>query len=126
MGRRKQDIIDALKPIFIERGSKNGHNPHVLEKIWKDWETYACYAFNKSHAVCYTWIAYQTAYLKANYPVEYMAAMMGSRKSNKSDLKMLIKECKRMGLKLVSSDLIGKDEIQIIGDEIHFGKKIMK
>ena len=126
MGRRKQDIIDALKPIFIERGSKNGHNPHVLEKIWKDWETYACYAFNKSHAVCYTWIAYQTAYLKANYPVEYMAAMMESRKSNKSDLKMLIKECKRMGLKLVSTDLIGKDEIQIIGDEIHFGKKIMK
>ena len=85
-----------------------------------------CYAFNKSHAVCYTWIAYQTAYLKANYPVEYMAAIMESRKTNKPDLNMLIKECKRMGLNLVSSDLIGEDEIQIIGDEIHIGKKLMK
>jgi DNA polymerase-3 subunit alpha len=126
MGKKKKDIVDAMKPKFIEGGKKNGHDPKILDKIWADWEKFASYAFNKSHAACYSWVAYQTAYLKANYPVEYMAAMMGSRKSNKSDLKMLIKECKRMGLKLVSSDLIGKDEIQIIGDEIHFGKKIMK
>lgn len=126
MGKRKKDIIDVLKPQFIERGKKNGHNPRILEKIWKDWEHFGCYAFNKSHAVCYTWIAYQTAYLKANYPVEYMAAIMESRKSQKSELNILIKECKRMGVCLVSSDVIDKDKIQIVGDEIHLGKKLMK
>ena len=126
VGKRKKDIIDVLKPQFIERGKKNGHNPRILEKIWKDWEHFGCYAFNKSHAVCYTWIAYQTAYLKANYPVEYMAAIMESRKSQKSELNILIKECKRMGLCLVSSDAIDKDNIQIVGDELHLGKKLMK
>jgi DNA polymerase-3 subunit alpha len=126
MGKRKKDIIDVLKPQFIERGKKNGHNPRILEKIWKDWEHFGCYAFNKSHAVCYTWIAYQTAYLKANYPVEYMAAIMESRKSQKSELNILIKECKRMGLCLVSSDVVDKDNIQIVGDELHLGKKLMK
>lgn len=98
VGKRKKDIIDVLKPQFIERGKKNGHNPRILEKIWKDWEHFGCYAFNKSHAVCYTWISYQTAYLKANYPVEYMTAMMESRKGQKSELNYLKKECKRMGL----------------------------
>lgn len=126
MGKRKKDIIDVLKPQFIERGKKNGHNPRILEKIWKDWEHFGCYAFNKSHAVCYTWIAYQTAYLKANYPVEYIAAIMESRKNQRSELNILIKECKRMGLCLVSSDVIDKDKIQIVGDEIHLGKKLMK
>lgn len=126
VGKRKKDIIDVLKPQFIERGKKNGHNPRILEKIWKDWEHFGCYAFNKSHAVCYTWIAYQTAYLKANYPVEYMAAIMESRKSQKSELNIIIKECKRMGLCLVSSDAIDKDNIQIVGDELHLGKKLMK
>ena len=126
VGKRKKDITDVLKPQFIERGKKNGHNPRILEKIWKDWEHFGCYAFNKSHAVCYTWIAYQTAYLKANYPVEYMAAIMESRKSQKSELNILIKECKRMGLCLVSSDVIDKDNIQIVGDELHLGKKLMK
>ena len=126
IGKRKKDIIDVLKPQFMERGKKNGHNPRLLEKIWKDWEHFGCYAFNKSHAVCYTWIAYQTAYLKANYPVEYMAAIMESRKSQKSELNILIKECKRMGLCLVSSDVIDKDNIKIVGDVIHLGKKLMK
>ena len=126
VGKRKKDIIDVLKPQFIERGKKNGHNPRILEKIWKDWEHFGCYALNKSHAVCYTWIAYQTAYLKANYPVEYMAAIMESRKSQKSELNILIKECKRMGLCLVSSDVVDKDNIKIVGDVIHLGKKLMK
>ena len=126
VGKRKKDITDVLKPQFIERGKKNGHNPRILEKIWKDWEHFGCYAFNKSHAVCYTWIAYQTAYLKANYPVEYMAAIMESRKSQKSELNILIKECKRMGLCLVSSDVVDKDNIKIVGDVIHLGKKLMK
>ena len=126
LGKRKQDVLPIMKEKFFSGGKKNGYKKSVLKEIWESWELLGCYAFNKSHAVCYTWIAYQTAYLKANYPVEYMAAIMESRKTNKPDLNMLIKECKRMGVNLVSSDLIGKDEIQIIGDEIHIGKKLMK
>ncbi|MDD6110792.1 MAG: DNA polymerase III subunit alpha, partial [Prevotellaceae bacterium] len=74
MGKKKKAIVDAMKPKFIEGGKKNGHDPKVLEKIWGDWEKFASYAFNKSHATCYSWVSYQTAYLKAHYPAEYMAA----------------------------------------------------
>ncbi len=74
MGKKKKAIVDAMKPKFIEGGKKNGHDPKVLEKIWADWEKFASYAFNKSHAACYSWVAYQTAYLKAHYPAEFMAA----------------------------------------------------
>ena len=79
MGKKKKDIVDAMKPKFIEGGKKNGHDPKVLEKIWADWEKFASYAFNKSHATCYSWVAYQTAYMKAHYPAEYMAALMTRR-----------------------------------------------
>lgn len=98
MGKRKKFIIDGLKPKFIERGKKNGHDPKVLEKIWTDWENYGSYAFMKSHAVCYTWLAYQTAYLKANYPYEYMTALLESRKDNKVEYDLLLEECMRMKL----------------------------
>ena len=74
MGKKKKDIVDAMKPKFIKQGQENGHDPAVLEKIWGDWEKFASYAFNKSHATCYSWVAYQTAYMKAHYPAEYMAA----------------------------------------------------
>ena len=76
MGKKKKAIVDAMKPKFIEGGQKNGHDPKVLEKIWADWEKFASYAFNKSHATCYSWVAYQTAYLKAHYPAEFMAGNM--------------------------------------------------
>src|SRR5574344_1549752 len=76
MGKKLRDKLDHMKPQFIEGGQKNGHNPKVLEKIWTDWEKFASYAFNKSHATCYSWVAFQTAFLKANYPSEYMAATM--------------------------------------------------
>ena len=79
MGKKKKDIVDAMKPKFIKQGQENGHDPKVLEKIWGDWEKFASYAFNKSHATCYSWVAYQTAYLKAHYPAEYMAALMTRR-----------------------------------------------
>ena len=104
MGKRKKFIIDGLKPKFIERGKKNGHDPKVLEKIWTDWENYGSYAFMKSHAVCYTWLAYQTAYLKANYPYEYMTALLESRKDNKVEYDLLLEECMRMKLYLVFKD----------------------
>ena len=96
MGKKLRDKLDHMKPKFIEGGRKNGHDPKVLEKIWTDWEKFASYAFNKSHATCYSWVAYQTAYLKANYPSEYMAAVMSRSLSNITDITKLMDECKAM------------------------------
>ena len=76
MGKKKADLIAKMKPQFLSQGAERGHDPVKLEKIWKDWEAFAAYAFNKSHSTCYAWVAYQTAYLKANYPAEYMAAVL--------------------------------------------------
>jgi DNA polymerase III subunit alpha len=86
MGKKLRDKLDHMKPKFIEGGRKNGHDPKVLEKIWTDWEKFASYAFNKSHATCYSWVAYQTAFLKANYPAEYMAATMSRNISNITEI----------------------------------------
>ena len=96
MGKKKKDIVDAMKPKFIDGGKKNGHDPKILEKIWADWEKFASYAFNKSHAACYSWVAYQTAYLKANYPAEFMAAIMSRRRDQITEITKLMDECKRM------------------------------
>ena len=90
MGKKKKAIVDAMKPKFIEGGQKNGHDPKVLEKIWSDWEKFASYAFNKSHATCYSWVAYQTAYMKAHYPAEYMAALMTRRFSQITEIQKLM------------------------------------
>ena len=98
MGKKKKDIVDAMKPKFIEGGKKNGHDPKVLEKMWADWEAFASYAFNKSHAACYSWVAYQTAYLKANYPAEFMAAIMSRRRDQITEITKLMDECKIMGI----------------------------
>lgn len=98
MGKKKQEIIDSLKPMFIERGTKNGHNPKTLEKIWGDWEKYGPYLFCKAHAVSYTWLAYQTAYLKAHYPVEYMSVLLKYRMNDKYEVRKLKRECERMGI----------------------------
>ncbi len=105
MGKKKKDIVDAMKPKFIEGGKKNGHDPQVLEKIWTDWEKFASYAFNKSHAACYSWVAYQTAYLKANYPAEYMAAIMTRRRDQISEITKLMDECKQMGIATLGPDV---------------------
>ena len=99
MSKRKQVVLDEIKPKFIEGGKKNGYNPKTLLKIWTDWETkYGIYAYMKSHAVSCTWIAYQTAYLKAHYPVEYMSALLVCRKNDKYEIRKLKKECERMGI----------------------------
>ncbi len=105
MGKKKKDIVDAMKPKFIEGGKKNGHDPKVLEKIWADWEKFASYAFNKSHAACYSWVAYQTAYLKAHYPAEFMAALLTRRRSEIKEITKLMDECKAIGIATLGPDV---------------------
>ncbi|WP_308659657.1 DNA polymerase III subunit alpha [uncultured Alistipes sp.] len=105
MGKKLKDKLDALKPKFISGGQKNGHDPKVLEKIWGDWEKFASYAFNKSHATCYSWVAFQTAYLKANYPSEYMAAVLSRNLTNVEQLTIYMNECKRMDIRVLGPDI---------------------
>ena len=128
MGKKKKDIVDAMKPKFIEGGKKNGHDPKVLEKIWSDWEAFASYAFNKSHAACYSWVAFQTAYLKANYPAEFMAAIMSRRRDQITEITKLMDECKAMGIATLGPDV--NESYQKFGvnrkGEIRFGLAAIK
>ena len=105
MGKKKKDIVDKMKPKFIEGGTKNGHDPEILEKIWADWEKFASYAFNKSHAACYSWVAYQTAYMKAHYPAEFMAALLTRGKDDVKEVKKLLEECHAMKLEVLGPDV---------------------
>ena len=105
MGKKKKAIVDAMKPKFLKQGEANGHDPKILEKIWSDWEKFASYAFNKSHATCYSWVAYQTAYLKAHYPAEYMAALMTRRFSVITEITKLMEECKAMHIPTLGPDV---------------------
>ena len=105
MGKKKKKIVDQMKPKFIDGGMKNGHDPAILEKIWGDWEKFASYAFNKSHAACYSWVAYQTAYMKANYPAEFMAAIMTRRRDQITEITKLMDECKQMGIATLGPDV---------------------
>ena len=115
MGKKLRDKLDHMKPKFIEGGKKNGHDPKVLEKIWADWEKFASYAFNKSHATCYSWVAYQTAYLKANYPAEYMAAVMSRSLSNiTSNLKFTVNAEGNIRFGLGAIKGVGESAVQSI------------
>ena len=105
MGKKLKDVLAEMKPKFIEGGGKKGHPAEVLEKIWKDWEAFASYAFNKSHSTCYAWIAYQTAFLKANYPAEYMAAVLSNNMNDIKSISFFLSECNRMGIKVLSPDV---------------------
>jgi DNA polymerase-3 subunit alpha len=105
MGKKQRDVLDKMKPKFIAQAAAKGHAEDKLEKIWKDWEAFAEYAFNKSHSTCYAWIAYQTAYLKANYPAEYMAAVLSNNMSDIKQVSFFMEECKRMGLKVLGPDV---------------------
>ena len=105
MGKKQKDKLDMLKPKFIEGGKSNGHDPKTLEKIWNDWEKFASYAFNKSHATCYSWVAYQTAYLKAHYPAQYMAAIMSRSMNDITEVRKLMDECKAMGINTLGPDV---------------------
>ncbi|MDT8415539.1 MAG: DNA polymerase III subunit alpha [Flavobacteriaceae bacterium] len=105
MGKKIIELLNQLKPKFLTNGQNNGHPKDKLEKIWKDWEAFAKYAFNKSHATCYAWVAYQTAYLKANYPSEYMAAVLSNNMSDIKKVSFFMEECKRMGLRVLGPDV---------------------
>ncbi|MEM1219604.1 MAG: DNA polymerase III subunit alpha, partial [Bacteroidota bacterium] len=105
MGKKKKKIIDALYPKFIEGGTSNGHPKEVLDKVWKDWEAFASYAFNKSHSTCYAFVAFQTAFLKAHYPAEFMASVLTHNKNDISKLTFFLKECKRMGLEVLGPNV---------------------
>lgn len=105
MGKKQIDKMAKLKVKFMEQGQSNGHKAEVLEKIWSDWEKFASYAFNKSHATCYSWVAYQTAYLKAHYPAEYMAGVLSRNLAATDKLSKIMDECKRMGLTVKGPDI---------------------
>jgi DNA polymerase-3 subunit alpha len=105
MGKKQKEVLDKMKPKFVEQAAAKGHDAKILEKIWKDWEAFASYAFNKSHSTCYAWIAYQTAYLKAHYPAEYMAAVLSNNMSDIKQVSFFMEECKRMGLQVLGPDV---------------------
>ncbi|SHJ57184.1 DNA polymerase-3 subunit alpha [Arenibacter nanhaiticus] len=105
MGKKQIAVLDKMKPKFIDQASAKGHDAVKLEKIWKDWEAFASYAFNKSHSTCYAWIAYQTAYLKAHYPAEYMAAVLSNNMNDIKQVTFFMEECKRMGLEVLGPDV---------------------
>ena len=105
MGKKDKKTLDGLKNQFMKGGEECGHPKDTLEKIWKDWEAFAQYAFNKSHSTCYAWIGYQTAYLKANYPAEYMAAALSRNLGDIDELTKLMDECKRIGIEVLGPDV---------------------
>ena len=128
MGKKIRAKLDEMKPKFIEGGRSNGHNPKVLEKIWADWEKFASYAFNKSHATCYSWVAYQTAYLKAHYPPEYMAAVMSRNISNITEITKFMDECKAMNIEVLGPD-VNESNLKFTankGGNIRFGLGAVK
>ena len=105
MGKKKADLIAKMKPQFLEQGAERGHDKAKLEKIWKDWEAFASYAFNKSHSTCYAWVAYQTAYLKANYPAEYMAAVLSNNMSDIKQVTLFMEEARYRGIPVLGPDV---------------------
>ena len=128
MGKKQKAVLDKMKPQFVEQASEKGHDPEKLEKIWKDWEAFASYAFNKSHSTCYAWIAYQTAYLKAHYPAEYMAAVLSNNMSDIKQVTFFMDECKRMGLTVLGPDVNESFHKFTVNDQgaIRFGMGAVK
>lgn len=128
MGKKQIDKMAKLKVKFMTEGEKNGHDPKTLEKIWADWEAFAKYAFNKSHATCYSWVAYQTAYLKANYPAEYMAGVLSRNLTSSDKLKAYMNECITMGIDVKGPDInesVEKFGVPSLG-QIRFGLGAVK
>ena len=123
MGKKIIDLLNSLKGLFLEGGEKNGHPKEVLEKIWADWEKFAAYAFNKSHATCYAWVSYQTGWLKAHYPAEFQAANLTKNLSNMDEIKKIMDDCKKNGIKVLNPD-INESEAKFTvnkNGEIRFG-----
>jgi len=128
MGKKIFALLQKLKPQFIEGGKGNGHPEEILEKIWKDWEAFAAYAFNKSHSTCYALIGYQTAYLKAHYPAEYMAAVLSNNMNDIKQVTFFMEECRRLGLKVLGPDVNESFYKFAVNDEqaIRFGMGAIK
>ena len=105
MGKKQRATLDKMKPKFINGAVARGHDAAICEQIWTDWEAFASYAFNKSHATCYAYVAYQTAYLKAHYPSEFMAALLSRNLSSMDKIAFFMDECKRMGIKVLGPDI---------------------
>ncbi|MFT5819470.1 MAG: DNA polymerase-3 subunit alpha [Crocinitomix sp.] len=105
MGKKKFDLLAKMKPKFLEQGHERGHDKKKLEKIWVDWEAFAAYAFNKSHSTCYAWVAYQTAYLKAHYPAEYMASVLSNNMNDIKSVSFFMEECKRANIPVLGPDI---------------------
>lgn len=128
MGKKQIDKMEKLQKKFMKQGIENGHPEAALNKIWEDWKKFASYAFNKSHATCYSWVAYQTAYLKAHYPAEYMAGVMSRNLSQNDKLRKDMDECKRMGLKVLGPDINESNEKFSVNKagEIRFGLGAIK
>ena len=123
MGKKIIDLLNSLKGLFLEGGEKNGHPKEVLEKIWADWEKFAAYAFNKSHATCYAWVSYQTGWLKAHYPAEFQAANLTKNLSNMDEIKKIMDDCKKNGIKVLNPDINESDSRFTVNKqgEIRFG-----
>ena len=105
MGKKKRDVLDKMKPKFIEGCKQRGHDEKICDKIWSDWEAFASYAFNKSHSTCYAYVAYQTGYLKAHYPSEFMAALLSRNLADIKQITLYMSECKRMGIRVLGPDI---------------------
>ena len=128
MGKKKADLIAEMKPKFMNQGTANGHDKDKLEKIWTDWAAFASYAFNKSHSTCYAWIAYQTAYLKANYPAEFMAAVLSNNMNDLKKATLFMDEARRMGIPVLGPD-VNESRFKFAVNEagaIRFGLGAMK
>ena len=123
MGKKIIDLLNSLKGLFLEGGQKNGHPKETLEKIWADWEKFAAYAFNKSHATCYAWVSYQTGWLKAHYPAEFQAANLTKNLSNMDEIKKIMDDCKKNGIKVLNPDINESDARFTVNKqgEIRFG-----
>ena len=128
MGEKFCPWLEELKPNFINQGAEKGHPKEVLEKVWKDWEAFAAYAFNKSHSTCYAWVAYQTAYLKAHYPAEYMASVLSNNMGQITDVTFFMEECKRAGIEVLGPDVNESNSGFTVNDsgQIRFGLAAIK
>ncbi len=128
MGKKQKAVLDKMKPKFIDQGGERGHDAQILEKIWKDWEAFAAYAFNKSHSTCYSVVAFHTAYLKANYPAEFMAAVLTNNMNDIKKVTFFMEECRSMGLAVLGPD-VNESELSFTVNakgELRFGMGGMK
>ncbi len=128
MGKKKRDVLDKMKPKFIEQAKSNGHDEKTLEKVWRDWEAFASYAFNKSHSTCYAWVAFQTAYLKANYPAAYMASVLSNNMNDIKQVTFFMEECRRLGAPVLGPSVNESNLKFTVNDEnqIRFGLAAIK